>query len=659
MTVIVKGIETVDEKGAPYTRKDIDEWYIEQAQGERIQLSLFMEALALIQGRELTNLLSFFRLAAIHSAPWCQWDDVPQPPEDPDRIPGYCVHNDYTFPTWHRVYMMLYERTLYEAMYEWINLNVPVDAQDTWKNEADKWRLPFWDFARLGCQLPDLPEPKDNIPTDGLSGQLRVPFLCMVPKVGVRVFPKGKNSAVEDSTVEPKPNPLYQYTATSLMGDLPDPFTITGEFQAEDTDKHIPAFTYPWDKCQSTTKYGIRDGYDSSTWVDGGQSWCQSNYALNEHAYYHDIGNEGTTPTIPDLVNRLFQYGLDSWGAFSSSRYPSKQQGRGSQKEAEGRRGSDVLGSEVKNAVNLEFIHNNLHNFVGGTQFLRPDDDHMKLWGAGHMSSVHMAAFDPIFWIYHNNIDRLTAIWQSLNWDKWFDDKHSQPVRDNELKPFHDTERTFWKSDGVREWQKLGYEYGILKGRGHGDAGRKPILDDIHRLYGSPTQNLFDGLPKGPSNEHDDYVITVIYDKFALNGAAYKINLFLGDAEGEDDGKFRGPESEGFVASIYNFSGSLSSGPCGNCEKQKAEGAKCIAQVPATAPMRRYLAKYKMGPSEALLPVYVPWDNVGNSVKMDITVQLHRSSRSYFKYPLMPSPDDPLEYKFVNHGRQSRLAGAY
>lgn len=109
MPVIVKGIETRDANGKPYLRKDIDKWYAEQAKGNKIQLTLFLEALALIQKRPLDDLLSYFRLAGIHSAPWCKWDDVDQPPEQPNRIPGYCVHNNYTFPTWHRVYMMLYE----------------------------------------------------------------------------------------------------------------------------------------------------------------------------------------------------------------------------------------------------------------------------------------------------------------------------------------------------------------------------------------------------------------------------------------------------------------------------------------------------------------------------------------------------------------------
>lgn len=97
---------------------------------------------------------------------------------------------------------------------------------------------------------------------------------------------------------------------------------------------------------------------------------------------------------------------------------------------------------------------------------------------------------------------------------------------------------------------------------------------------------------------------TKIQQRHALNGAPYKINIFL---DGTDN--FRGPESEGFVASIYNFSGSLESGSCGNCQQQKEEGVMCIAQVPATVPMRHHLAKSRK--KDVLQPVYLVLNNLG------------------------------------------------
>jgi tyrosinase len=95
--------------------------------------------------------------------------------------------------------------------------------------------------------------------------------------------------------------------------------------------------------------------------------------------------------------------------------------------------------------------------------------------------------------------------------------------------------------------------------------------------------------------------------RYALNGASYKINLFL-----DVPGNFRGPESEGFVASIYNFSGPLDSGACGNCQQQKAEGVRCIAQVPATVPMRHYLKRTNARVEDAPQPVFRALNNLGN-----------------------------------------------
>ncbi|KAF3937147.1 Tyrosinase [Dactylella cylindrospora] len=48
----------------------------------------------------------------------------------------------------------------------------------------------------------------------------------------------------------------------------------------------------------------------------------------------------------------------------------------------------------------LEAVHDTIHGTVGS---------------GGHMGWVDVAAFDPIFWLHHTNIDRLFAIWQGIN----------------------------------------------------------------------------------------------------------------------------------------------------------------------------------------------------------------------------------------------------
>lgn len=42
----------------------------------------------------------------------------------------------------------------------------------------------------------------------------------------------------------------------------------------------------------------------------------------------------------------------------------------------------------VQNDLNIEFIHNNVHGWVGGDY-------------NGHMSQIPVATFDPLFWLHH------------------------------------------------------------------------------------------------------------------------------------------------------------------------------------------------------------------------------------------------------------------
>jgi hypothetical protein len=76
------------------------------------------------------------------------------------------------------------------------------------------------------------------------------------------------------------------------------------------------------------------------------------------------VNAEKPVPTLQDLVYRLFQYGLSSWGAFSTTRYTSNNPKPPIQVESTSA-GIETYSAELegnaKNAMNLEFIHNNLH----------------------------------------------------------------------------------------------------------------------------------------------------------------------------------------------------------------------------------------------------------------------------------------------------------
>lgn len=59
----------------------------------------------------------------------------------------------------------------------------------------------------------------------------------------------------------------------------------------------------------------------------------------------------------------------------------------------------------------LESIHNTIHGYVGG-----------------NMGQVPLAAFDPVFWLHHANVDRILVLWQERFPDVWVQVSSAPPV---------------------------------------------------------------------------------------------------------------------------------------------------------------------------------------------------------------------------------------
>lgn len=87
----------------------------------------------------------------------------------------------------------------------------------------------------------------------------------------------------------------------------------------------------------------------------------------------------------------------------------------------------------------LEAIHGRYHVLIGGQ--------------SGHMSSVPVAAFDPMFWLHHCQIDRWFATWQAVHPDSWFDNDMGS------LLPFRTAKspEKFWTSRGSVDTESFGY----------------------------------------------------------------------------------------------------------------------------------------------------------------------------------------------------------
>ncbi|RMD41599.1 hypothetical protein DV735_g3553, partial [Chaetothyriales sp. CBS 134920] len=107
--------------------------------------------------------------------------------------------------------------------------------------------------------------------------------------------------------------------------------------------------------------------------------------------------------------------------------------------------------------LNIENVHNNIHNSIGGY---------------GHMTDPTMAAFDPIFWLHHTNVDRQLALWQALypdsyvqpevnNYGSYYILKGSIDEGTTPLAPFHNTDdgSSMWTSDGIRSLATFRYSY--------------------------------------------------------------------------------------------------------------------------------------------------------------------------------------------------------
>lgn len=70
---------------------------------------------------------------------------------------------------------------------------------------------------------------------------------------------------------------------------------------------------------------------------------------------------------------------------------------------------NDDAGSSSTSCSNsLEGIHNTIHTTCGG----QPST---SVKTVGHMYYLSEAAFDPVFWLHHCNVDRLFALWQTLH----------------------------------------------------------------------------------------------------------------------------------------------------------------------------------------------------------------------------------------------------
>jgi len=139
-----------------------------------------------------------------------------------------------------------------------------------------------------------------------------------------------------------------------------------------------------------------------------------------------------------------------------------------------------IHGSNGTGYESVEGIHDSVHGNVGL---------------GGHMGVVDYSAFDPIFWLHHTNIDRITALWQAIWPNSWVTNQRSTRETfseasgtvqgiNSELKPFHADQRTYWTSSTIRDVRKFGSVYPELATLGvEGADVRGDVIEAINNLY--------------------------------------------------------------------------------------------------------------------------------------------------------------------------------
>lgn len=136
------------------------------------RLNIFLLALERMQATATSNLLSYYRISGIHGTNFA-WDGDTGG-NYPDGY-GYCHHSNRLFPTWHRPYLSLFEKTLYDTATTIVQGFPSGTVKNAHLAALTTWRMPYWDWA-MTASLPTVmgstTASANVIVTKVVSGQL-------------------------------------------------------------------------------------------------------------------------------------------------------------------------------------------------------------------------------------------------------------------------------------------------------------------------------------------------------------------------------------------------------------------------------------------------------------------------------------------------------
>ncbi|KAF4334818.1 tyrosinase precursor (monophenol monooxygenase) [Fusarium beomiforme] len=572
--------------------------------------NLFLIALMEVQGKKVDweidpgysftsdNIMSWFQIAGIHGLPGEAWDgedDRGKKPDPEGRPRGYCAHSTPTFSPWHRPYLSMLEQTLFRQVAnvaQRFSRSSEVAEEDKKKYiaAAKQFRLPYWDYYRPRGYEVTFPGVVDGNTTTS-PYDYHAPKIFTRKEVMIKVLPDNKLKAM--------PNPFFDYA-----------------FEVGDSKK------IPWEFSNLDTTLGhsmektIRHGGSEPANVESmntvlnkiREDEMRSSLAMIELGAYSNFQAFSTDGVN---VKQKFKY-LDPGEALRT------------------------------NTGSIEDLHGDYHVYIGGFQGTMS-----KMTSrSGHMSCVPVAAFDPIFWIHHCQIDRILAIWQAANGrEHWFNeltDEDEKVLGSGSLHPFRkwplteDKAERYWTPDRAWDTADFGYVYPETAGGKTGEQVRDEFARrygwsrrlDVNQEFGAPPEdmqpldvskaqvfNYKAGVSPGdilkplippqskkrseqevlsaaaPSSKFSqEWYIDVVVERMALNGS-YTIFYVIGDVDGESGQEWS--TLPGFVGVSHIFTAPTEA--CENCARQQEQTHLVTSTTPITSLLLDYANAGKLG----------------------------------------------------------------
>ena len=343
-------------------------------------------------------------------------------------------HNWLTFPQQQAIYnQMIKEANEYHG-----------DYKKTYLDAASRFKLPYWDISmpRNSDDSKATPKAKQRD-----AWRWGLPEILKRPKVYVRTY-----DAPEE--LQERDNPLYSFSFPKKL-----------EFKDVKNRPQIPwESTFLWNELDRKDN-GLKFAHSASDHSIRAP-------ALNTTKSEVDTDDAYLEEKVQLQTRDLTRY---VWQMLN----PEEELETGESIKINQLRSWNYFANNTSPARSIESWRDNIHNLIStGNGF------------TGHMGDPAVAAFDPLFWLHHNNIERLFCLYQVLYPDKYVSpgkrnhqDKNPNILADDELFPFtkdSNTKKCYTSTD-VKDWTKSGFA--VPGDQDLGETGQKAVAQYLRDTY--------------------------------------------------------------------------------------------------------------------------------------------------------------------------------